>query len=53
MEEVVNALMSAADEEAWERVGLFEPVPSHFPTDFHTIDGLISSKLTPLVGSFS
>jgi hypothetical protein len=41
MEEAVSALMSVADEEAWERAGLFEPVPSHCPTDFHTTDVLL------------
>jgi hypothetical protein len=42
-EEVVSALMSAADEDTWERASLFDPPPSHLNPNQCAKGNLLSS----------
>jgi hypothetical protein len=45
-EDVVSALMSAADEEAWEKAGLFNPPATHLNTVHHSTQELFPLDMT-------
>jgi hypothetical protein len=52
-EEVVSALMSAADEEAWERAGLFDPPPSHLNPELRIYREFTALRTVASLGLYS